>query len=177
MKQVHRKGKKSGVITEFTVITKVKSGHEQAARAAATGTPEMMAARDEALRELGTLHEARFVLFDDDTRLEFASSFDGTWDQYIDDFAATPIGGLFDEIFSHCEGFPGLSDIDRVKDWFMANTVEAANYVCVYPDATVKDIWKSLAVNDAFQQVLDKPEAGQALAQPTLKPLLDQAAA
>jgi hypothetical protein len=172
-----RKGLRSGVLTEFTVITNVKPGHEKVVRELATGRPEDMAKRDEAFRALGTLHEARFVLFDDDTRLEFASSFDGTWDTYIDDFATTPVKNIFDAIFSHCEGYPGLSNLDTLKDWFMANTVEAANYVCVYPTATVKDIWKALAVQEAFQEVLDNPEAEQALQHPALKSLLEQAAA
>ena len=33
-----------------------------------------------------TIHEARFVLFDDDTRLAFVTSFDGPWDAYMEDF-------------------------------------------------------------------------------------------
>jgi hypothetical protein len=96
MEQSQRKGLSSGIITEFTVITKVKLGHEKAAREVAAGRPADMARRDEALRALGTLHEARFVLFDDDTRLEFAS---GTWDKYIDDFATTAVRELFDLSF------------------------------------------------------------------------------
>src|SRR5215470_16094764 len=35
---------------------------------------------------VGTLHDMRFVFFDDDTRMLFATSFDGDWDTYIDDF-------------------------------------------------------------------------------------------
>jgi hypothetical protein len=42
----------------------------------------------EAVNQIGTLHEARFVFLDGGTRLMFASSFDGPWDVYIDDFAA-----------------------------------------------------------------------------------------
>ena len=37
---------------------------------------------------LGTVHDLRFLIFDNDTRLLFASTFDGDWDAYIDDFAA-----------------------------------------------------------------------------------------
>jgi hypothetical protein len=70
--------------------------------------------RAEAIREIGTLHESRFVLFDDDARLMFCSSFDGTWDQYIDDFVSTYIRTLFrtlfGAIFEHCDGFPGMGD-------------------------------------------------------------------
>jgi hypothetical protein len=38
--------------------------------------------------KVGTLHDMRFVFFDNDTRLLFATSFDGDWDTYIDDFIA-----------------------------------------------------------------------------------------
>ena len=38
--------------------------------------------------KVGTLHEMRFVFFDNDTRMLFATSFDGDWDTYIDDFIA-----------------------------------------------------------------------------------------
>ena len=37
---------------------------------------------------VGTIHDLRFVIFDNDTRLLFASTFDGDWDAYINDFAA-----------------------------------------------------------------------------------------
>ena len=32
------------------------------------------------------MHDLRFVIFDNDTRVIFASTFDGDWDPYIDDF-------------------------------------------------------------------------------------------
>jgi hypothetical protein len=169
-----RPGLKSGVVTEFTVYTNVKPGDEKAVREAivqATRDPR----REEAVKQIGTLHEARWVLFDNDTRLMFASSFDGTWDDYIDDFAATYVGSLFGSVFSHCVGFPGIQD-PHVKDWFMKYAREAVAYISAYPNATVKDIWKALDVEHAFQAVLDNPAAGAALKAPALKPLLDQAA-
>lgn len=175
MAQVKRKGLKSGVMTEFTAITKVKPGQEKAVREEierATHDPR----RAEAVQQIGTLHEARWVLFANDTRLMFCSSFDGTWDKYIDDFAATYIGTIFDKVFSHCEGYPGIKD-PGVKDWFMTNALEAVAYISAYPDATVKDIWRALTLEKAFQKVLDNPAAQQALQQtPALKPLLEQAA-
>jgi hypothetical protein len=39
----------------------------------------------------------------------------------------------------------------------------------------VKEIRKAERVNRAFQQVLDDPEAGEALQHPALTPLLDEA--
>ena len=40
----------------------------------------------------------------------------------------------------------------------------------------MQEIRKALRVQKAFQQVLDDPEAAQALQHPALKPLLDEAA-
>ena len=58
---------------------------------------------------IGTIHEARFVLFDDDTRLAFITSFDGPWDAYMDDFLNSgPTLALFDVIFRHTAGYDGL---------------------------------------------------------------------
>ena len=39
---------------------------------------------------IGTLHNIRMAVIDNDTRMLFATIYDGTWDQYIDDFAAKP---------------------------------------------------------------------------------------
>jgi hypothetical protein len=174
MEYPRRPGLRSGVRTEFTVYTNVKPGHEPAVRDAiktATQDPR----RAEAVQEIGTLHEARFVLFDDDTRLMFCSSFDGTWDKYIDDFATTYIATVFDSVFSHCEGFPGITD-PHVKDWFMTYAREASAHICAYPDASVKEIWRALAVEKSFQAVLDDPAAEEALQSRPLHPLLELAA-
>jgi hypothetical protein len=104
----------------------------------------------------------------------FCSSFDGSWDKYIDDFATTIIAQTFDQSWGHTEGFPGIKD-PHVKDWFMAHAVEAANFVCAYPQPSVKEVWRALDVENAFEQVLDSPGAADALAAPVLKPLLDRA--
>jgi TusA-related sulfurtransferase len=45
-----------------------------------------------------------------------------------------------------------------------------------YPAPTVKEVLKALAVNEAFQRVLDDPAAEEALQHPALAPLLEKAA-
>jgi len=175
MEHPERLGLRSGVRTEFTVYTNVKPGHEQAVREAIARAVEDPR-RGDAVKEIGTLHEARWVLFDNGTRLMFCSSFDGTWDNYIDDFASTYIATIFDSVFSHCEGFPGITD-PGAKDWFLKHQREASAFISAYPDASVKQIWKALDVQKAFQQVLDDPAAEQAMTAPALHPLLEQAAA
>ncbi|WP_326763660.1 hypothetical protein OG978_02910 [Streptomyces sp. NBC_01591] len=118
-----------------------------------------------ALHQIGTLHDARHVIFDNDTRFMFASVFDGSWDTYIDDFARTVVGAHFDRIFSHSEGFPGIAD-PGVKDWFVAHQEPAGIFVSSYPELTVQQIWKDHRVDEAFEEVLDTPEFRAALDNP-----------
>jgi hypothetical protein len=123
-----------------------------------------------------TIHEARFVLFDDDTRLAFITSFDGPWDAYMEDFFTSgPTLALFDAIFRHVDGYEGLPDLAAVRGFVNGAQQTAAAYARNY-GGTVKEIRKAQRVNAAFQQVLDNPEAAEALQHPALKPLLDEAA-
>ena len=123
-----------------------------------------------------SIHEARFVLFDDDTRLAFITSFDGPWDAYMEDFFTSgPTLGLFDVIFQHVEGYEGLPDLAAVRDFVLGAEVSAAAYARNY-GGTVKEIRKAQRVNHAFQQALDHPQAAEALQHPALKPLLEEAA-
>jgi hypothetical protein len=160
-----RPGLTDGVAGEFTVYTTVKPGHADELRKDLADIRAAFMNDRSALREIGTLHDARHVLFDDDTRFMFASVFDGSWDTYIDDFATTVVGDNFDKVFSHSEGFPGVAD-PNVKDWFVAHQAPAGAFVSSYPDLTVKQIWKNKRVNEAFQAVLDTPEFRAALDDP-----------
>jgi hypothetical protein len=170
VEQPKRKGFRTGVVTEFTVMPPIKPGEGQAVRDVIKKVAENPD-RQKAVREIGTLHEARFVVFDDDSHVLFCSSFDGTWDKYIDDFATTYIAHVFDAVFSHCEGFPGLND-PNIKDWFQLHAVTASNFISAYPDLTVQQIWKDQRVNEAFQAVLDTPEFRAALDNPANAALL-----
>jgi hypothetical protein len=124
-----------------------------------------------AVRQIGTLHDARHVIFDNDTRFMFASVFDGSWDTYIDDFAKTVVGSRFDKVFSHSEGFPGVTD-PGAKDWFVAHQEPAGVFVSAYPDLTVQQIYKDQRVDEAFEAVLDTPEFRAALDNPANAELL-----
>jgi hypothetical protein len=174
MAEPHRPGLKVGSRTEFCVIGDVIPGHEDTLRQVLRRHMENPRTQ-EAVDQIGILHEARFVLLDGGKRLMFCSSYDGLFDPYIDDFAVTAIGQNFDESWEHVEGYPGVKS-PTIKDWFVAHAVQAGNFVCAYPQPSVKQIWHALAVEQAFQQVLDSPGAGDALQHPALKPLLDLAA-
>jgi hypothetical protein len=64
----------------------------------------------------------------------------------------------------------GLKDIIRSVQF------QAAAYFNPVGDVTHAEIRKAQKVNQAFQQVLDNPDAAKALQNPALKPLLDLAA-
>src|SRR5512133_74537 len=172
-----RPGVSVGPTSEFSLFFRVKPGEGESLRAALRdlqGTPGYRPG-DYGMA-IATIHEARFVLFDDDTRLAFITSFDGPWDAYMEDFFTSgPTLGLFDVIFQYVEGYEGLPDLAAVRDFVLGAEVSAAAYARNY-GGTVKEIRKAQRVNHAFQQVLDDPEAGAALQQPALKPLLDEAA-
>ena len=177
-----RKGARVGPVSELSVFLKVKPGREQAIREVLTLTPAQKAESDKAILDVGTLHESRNVLFDNDTRLLIATTFDGDWDVYIDDFAAGYILDAWDEFLPYCEGYPdegkdkaGLS-VEEIKEFLTANQVTAAVFTMTYPGVTVKEIQKALRVQTAFQQVLDDPVAVETLQHPSLKPLQEEAA-
>ena len=120
---------------------------------------------------VSTIHEARFVLFDDDTRLAFITSFDGPWDAYMTDFFTSgPTLELFNVIFGKVEGYDGLPDIAALQAFILDAQQTAAAYARNY-GGTVKEIRKAQRVNAAFQQVLDHPDAEAALQHPALQPL------
>jgi hypothetical protein len=172
-----RPGLSVGPTSEFSLFFRVKAGEGENLRTALRDLQETPGYRpgDYGIA-IATIHEARFVLFDDDTRLAFITSFDGPWDAYMDDFFTSgPTLALFDAIFRHVEGYEGLPDLAAVRAFVLDAQVTAAAYARNY-GGTVKEIRKALRVNDAFQRVLDDPEAGEALQHSALKPLLDEAA-
>ena len=173
--QTQRPGIRVGSASEFSLFFRVLPGHGDALRGALTDLQHSPGYRPgDYEMPIASIHEARFVLFDDDTRMLFATSFDGSWDAYMEDFASKPLQ-LFAAIFEHVEGFGGLPDLNAVKEFILGAQVTAAAYARNYP-GTVKEHRKANRLLDAFQEVLDDPNAEEALSHPALKPLLDEAA-
>ena len=172
-----RPGLQVGPTSEFSLFFRVKPGQAESLRKALKDLQETPGYRPGDYNvAIATIHEARFVLFDEDTRLAFMTSFDGPWDAYMEDFFTSgPTLALFDVIFRHVEGYDGLPDRDALKAFILGAEETAAAYQRNY-GGTVKEIRKALRVNEAFQRVLDDPAAAEALQHEALKPLLDEAA-
>jgi hypothetical protein len=165
-----------GPTTEFSLLFRIKPGHVDALREALETLQNTPGYRPgDYNMPIVSIHEARFVIFDDDTRLAFFTSFDGSWDAYMDDFFNTgPTLKLFDATFQHVEGYEGLPDMAALKAFILGAEQTAVAYARNY-GGTVKEIRKAQRVNAAFQKVLDDPAAAEALQHPALKPLLDEA--
>jgi len=102
---------------------------------------------------VGTVHDMRFVFLDNDTKLLFATAYDGDWDPYIDDFA-TKITDQMDVIFTACEGWPGIRS-PKVKDWIVDHQIPAVGWYVAHPDLTVRDIHRLKQVGKAVDEFLD----------------------
>ena len=104
--------------------------------------------------KVGTLHDMRFVFFDNDTRMIFATSFDGDWDTYIDDFIAL-IPDYLDIIDSSWEGWPGIRS-PGAKDYLVKHQITAEGWFVANPDLTVAEIQRLKRVGAAVDDLLDK---------------------
>src|SRR4051812_24721862 len=166
-----------GPTSEFSLFFRVKPGQSESLRAALSDLQQTPGYRPgDYDMAITTIHEARFVLFDDDKQLAFITSFDGPWDAYMEDFFTSgPTLALFDVIFRHTEGYGGLPDRPALKSFVLGAQRTAAAYARNY-GGTVKEIRKAQRVNQAFQRVLDDPGAAEALQHPALRPLLAEAA-
>ena len=166
-----------GATSEFSLFFHVKEGEGPELRAALGDLQNTPGYRPgDYGMAVQTIHEARFVMFDDDTRLAFITSFDGPWDAYMEDFFTSgPTLALFDVIFRHTDGYEGLPDLASLMNFISGAQQTAAAYARNYP-GTAREIRKSQRVSSAFQKVLDHPDAAEALAHPALAPLLEEAA-
>ncbi len=107
--------------------------------------------------KVGTVHDMRFV-FIDDTKLLFATAYDGEWDPYIDDFA-TKIPDIMDIAFSAFEGWPGIHNVNATKDWIAKHQITAEGWFVANPDLTVAGTRRLERNGKALDEFLDKISA------------------
>ena len=148
-----RPGLKSGRSNEFTLIMPLKPGGAERLRKKLG--PDKFTEQNQSLMDrVGTVHDLRYLIFDNDTRLLFASTFDGDWDVYINDFAAN-IPDQIDLIFGEAEGYPGISS-PNIKDWIVKHQISSLHFYSAYPNASVRDVWKSLKIKGGLDVLLDE---------------------
>ena len=176
-------GWKDGKVSELTTFFHVKPGHEKLIREAChefVSNPDRMV--PEKLAQIG-IHELRLVLFDNDTRFMWITSFDTDWDPYIDDTLRLIGQQLYGTVFQHTveapEGIAGPdlpNQANAIKDMFNNNRETAVGFLSAFKDLTLRELWTDRRIRKAFEEVLDNPEAEVALQHPALAPLLEVAA-
>jgi hypothetical protein len=103
---------------------------------------------------VGTVHDMRFAFLDNDTKLLFATTYDGDWDPYIDDFV-TKIPDYLDLMFSAIEGYPGIHS-PEIKDYILKYQIPAEAWYVANPNLTVAETRRLERIGQAVDEFLDK---------------------
>ena len=145
-----RAGSRLGKVSELTIIVPFAPGGAARLRAFLQLFGGNLAGAD----DVGTVHDMRFVFLDNDTRMLFATAYDGDWDAYIDDFA-TKIPDFLDIIDSAWEGWPGIRS-PHAKDYLAKHQVAAEGWFVAHPDLTVAETARLKRNGKALDEFLDK---------------------
>ena len=146
-----RIGLKQGKVSELTVIAPFAEGGAKRLRALLKALGANFGSAGD---KVGTLHDMRFAFFDNDTRMLFATAYDGDWDTYIDDFVAK-IPDELDLVFSTTEGWPGLRS-PGIKDHIASFQITAEAWYVASPNLTVAEAKRLERQGKAVDEFLDK---------------------
>ena len=101
-----------------------------------------------ALTKLKTVHFARFVFLSNNTQLAVITTYDGSFDKYINDFI-DEIGDVFNALLAHMNDAPALP-VQKNRDAFLAYVKEhdlrgIEPFYSAYPQASVITILDALS--------------------------------
>jgi hypothetical protein len=150
MESAGRVGSRQGTVSEFTIIAPFAPGGAKRLRTFL----KMLNGNFEKADQVGTVHDMRFVFLDNDTKLLFATTYDGDWDPYINDFA-TKIPDYLDILFCGLEGWPGIRS-PQVKDWLENHQITADAWYVAHADLTVAETRRLKKIGAALNEFLDK---------------------
>jgi hypothetical protein len=199
------KGLRDGVVSELFTIWDVKPGHEEELRAATERLANTLKNAPVELNVQTGLRDERHVIFDGGKRLVWFTTFETDWDPYVEDaFMRIGIDNFTDwiqhltaadewfgyireaggeEEFRAATNITGTAQekearvgLSWLKKFLSDHQVPASGFYKAMSYLTHAEVRKAHRVNEAFQQVLDDPDAAEALQHPALKPLLEQAA-
>ena len=145
-----RIGLRNGKVSELTMIAPFAPGGAKRLRTLLN----LLEGNFEGAEKVGTVHDMRFVFLDNDTKMLFATAYDGDFDPYIDDFA-TKIPDYMDMLFTAFEDWPGIRS-PKIKDWIAARMLPASAWYVAAPNLTVADTRRLERVGKALDEFLDK---------------------
>jgi len=143
-----------GQVTELTVIAPLKAGAAASLRQVLNA---LQTSENSPIKKISTIHFARWVIIDNDTRMLFTSNFDGSWEAYLRDFSQLTPDGM-DKIFGHCEGYPsgGCRDFEAFKNYVRKYQVPTDLFYGAYPNASVKAVVNALRVKELADEFIEK---------------------
>src|SRR3984957_8451695 len=142
-----RVGARLGKVSELTMVVPLAPGGADRLRAFLKLLGGNLAGAD----KVGSVHDMRFVFLDNDTKMLFATAYDGDWDTYIDDFA-TKIPDYLDIIDSAWEGWPGIRS-PEAKDYLAKYQITAEGWY-VANDLTVAETRRLRRIGQGAAQFL-----------------------
>ena len=132
---------------QLTLVTVIEPGYEHRVRAvmSAIDSYANRLAPPGSLIGISTIHFVRWLVIDDGRRLMMVSDYDGSWENYIDEFAEMIVSGL-DAIWETAIGFPpdGARDLPAFKRFLRSHQVPAEVFFSAYPDETVLNIARDI---------------------------------
>ena len=146
-----RIGARQGKVSELTVFLPFAKGGAKRLR----GLLQLLEGNFLAGDAVGTVHDMRFVFVDNDTKLLFATAYDGDFDPYIEDFA-TKIPNAMDLWLSNFEGYPGMRNPSAAKDWIAKHQIAAEAWYVNSPNLTAPETRRLEHVGKAVEEFLDK---------------------
>lgn len=90
---------------------------------------------------ISTIHTVRWTLLDDDQRLLMVSNYDGSWENYIDEFAEMILSGL-DALWTAAPDYPraGAQDVAALKQFLRRHQAPANVFYSAYPETSVLNL-------------------------------------
>jgi len=128
---------------QLTLVTVIQPGATARVRAvmSAIGSYSTRLSPKGSLTGVSTIHFVRWVIVDGGKRLVMVSDYDGSWENYIDEFAEMILSGL-DAIWETAFGYPpdGARDLPAFKQFLRSHQVPAEVFYSAYPEQTVLNI-------------------------------------
>ena len=146
-----RIGARQGKVSELTVFLPFVKGGAKRLR----GFLQLLEGNFRAADAVGTVHDMRFVFVENDTKLLFATAYDGDFDPYIEDFAAK-IPNAMDLWLCNFEGFPGMRNASAAADWIAKHQIAADAWYVNSPNLTAAETRRLEHIGTAVEELLDK---------------------
>ena len=146
-----RIGLRQGKVSELLVFLPFVPGGAKRLR----GFLQLLDGNFRAADAVGTVHDMRFVFVDNDTKLLFATAYDGDFDPYIADFAAK-IPNAMDLWLCNFEGYPGMRNPKAAADWIASHQIAAEAWYVNSPNLTAPETRRLEKVGGAVEELHDK---------------------